>query len=283
MEPPLGSFALNRANGFTLRSVPGYVPPRKWSWLLVKYKYPSLDVATRLSCQQICHQSEAQASSWQLTGIRPVDPRVSDKSADSAVCRVESHDSILFKVPHVNEPVAICLKPITEALLSAVQCALLGPDLTRGASISQEGRRDTIQPPRAQRAKVQVCAIGRKGNPIGANGEERRLCGRGIEVVHGLPVHPPDKACIWPHGLGRADVPPALARAEIDNDQAVAALAAAVRDVGYAFARRSDIWTEVEANIVDIAVRKGHRLREQNGLKYLVVREVDSNKLRTAI
>lgn len=46
LVPPLGSLALNRAKGFTLRSVPGYVPPNRWSWLLVKYKYPSLDVET---------------------------------------------------------------------------------------------------------------------------------------------------------------------------------------------------------------------------------------------
>lgn len=53
--PPFGSFARNKAYGFTRLSVPGNVPPPRYNWLTVKYRYPSVPVATvYLSVYRVC-------------------------------------------------------------------------------------------------------------------------------------------------------------------------------------------------------------------------------------
>jgi len=47
---------------------------------------------------------------------------------------------------------------------------------------------------------------------------------------------------------------PGLTGAKIDHYDTVAALRRGVGDVGYAFAGGSDVWAEIEADVVDVLV-----------------------------
>lgn len=220
----------------------------------------------------------------QLTGIGPIDPRVPHKGRHRAVPGVEGHNGILLDVAHVNQPVAVRLEPIAQPLLPVVPHALLRQHLARRAPPAQQGGGDAVQPPRAQGTPEQALAVGRDGNAVGAEAEVREGPGqRAAVLVHGQPAGEAHEARVGPHALRPVEVAPDLARAEVGRDQAVAALDAAVGDVGQALAAFRAAGSEVEAHVVEVGVLVGDGLREQDGLDDRVGCEVDSDELGAAV
>ena len=79
-------------------------------------------------------------------------------------------------------------------------------------------------------------------------------------------------------------MPPAFAGAEIDGDDPVASFRGGIGHVGYALAGRTGyVRAQVEADVIDIAVRVDDVWRKNDGLKSLVGCQVNTDKLGTAL
>lgn len=76
---------------------------------------------------------------------------------------------------------------------------------------------------------------------------------------------------------------PALARAEVNDDESIATFGTAIGDVGDALAGAGEVSAQVETHVVDVAVRESDVLWEEDGLEDTVVLEVNSDKLRPTI
>jgi hypothetical protein len=77
-------------------------------------------------------------------------------------------------------------------------------------------------------------------------------------------------------------VAPTFAAAEVHDDDAVAALGGGVGDVGDAGPAGCQLWAQVEAHVVEVAVREGHGGREHNGLRDGVGGQIHADELRAA-
>jgi hypothetical protein len=227
--------------------------------------------------------TQSKGTEPQLTRIDPADARIAHQRRHAAVDGVKEADLVLLHVARIDEAIRIRLEPIADAPLAMVPHRALRKQLAALAALPQLRRRDTIQPAATNRAKVQILAISRQRNAVAAQRDRRQRLVRARNVVQRVAPDVGHEAALSAHLGDVVEVAPGVARAQVDDDDAVAALGARVGNVRYAFACRRQRGTQVEAHVVEVRVWECDRGWEDHRLRYGVGCEVDGYQLGPAV
>jgi hypothetical protein len=214
--------------------------------------------------------------------IGPDDPGVPHKRLRESRGRVVRVHGIVLGYQLVDESVAIPLEAVcVPAALAVTRDVSGGANLSQAIALAQIPRRDRVQIVRRQRRVVH-------GAPIGAQLQAVQPL---AERLHGRP----DAALVKRHALVARHVavdtqrtrvlrqaPPALARAQIQHDEARPPLVAAVHNVRDPLARRRELGAQIEADVVHVRVRKVHGCGERVRLVHAVVPQIHGDDLGPA-
>lgn len=215
-----------------------------------------------------------------LTSINPIDARVPHENARRPVRRTVPVDGVLLHVPDVNDIVRIALEAVAHALLPVVRHPGLRQHLAAAAARAQPFRRHRVQVTAGDLAPEQLLAIGRQRDTVGAHGRIPNGAVLALrQPVQRLAPHMRDELPLGPHRGQAVQVSPGLARAKVDDDDAIAALVAAVGDVCDAGAARGpgEVAPQVEAHVVEVGEGRRDVRRKDDGLDDGVGGQVDAD------
>lgn len=166
----------------------------------------------------------------ELTRVEPVDARVPGENGCEVGGRVVHADGVLLDITRIHDAIRVRLHAIADALLAQV---IHGPArrLIRAAALrAQQRRRHAVQEAPRDDAEVEERAVRGQGGAVGA---KRDVAGHhgADNLVHGRAVDEGDGA---DDGVGArvgGEAAPGLARADVDDDDAVVAFEGRVGDL----------------------------------------------------
>jgi len=215
-------------------------------------------------------------------GVGPVDAGVADDDGVGEVLGVEEGDAVGLHQAVVDVAVAVRLHAVRDARLPEADDRGLRGNFGVGAAVAEAGGRDAEEVVAEDGLPVEGLAVGGEGDAVGARG----LVGEGTAgsvAVDGLAPDVGDELAFGGDLGGVVEVAPRLVGAEVDDDEAGEAVRGGVGDVGDALAGLGDVGAQVEADVVEVGVRVGDVLGEEDGVEDGVGGEVDADQLGATV
>ena len=212
--------------------------------------------------------------------IRPRHPGIPCKNVHGSISWIEVDDWVVFLISPINEIIGVSFEAVRYTFLPVWNDCLFNHQLASEAVVEQTSCGDGVKIATSHCGEVQCSSVGAQSNSVRAEGALADGHGRSVgKWLDGIAPYNWEKACLGVHVVCSIQMPPWSASAKINDNDTITALLAWISDVAYALSWRGDTGAQVEANIVDIAVRVRDIWWEYDSIEDGIVWKVDTDEL----